>query len=82
MAAVAVGRPSFPIVGFDNTPVAAAVGLPSIEQDLDAVAAGALELLLGERGDDVVHRSLAPGEAHRLIEPHLVLRTPLHHPAD
>ncbi|PPG07136.1 MULTISPECIES: LacI family DNA-binding transcriptional regulator [unclassified Rathayibacter] len=82
MAAVAVGRPSLPIVGFDNTPVAAAVGLPSIEQDLDAVAAGALELLLGERGDDVVHRSLAPGEAHRLIEPHLVLRTPLHHPAD
>lgn len=80
MAAVAVGRADLPIVGFDNTPVAAAVGLPSVEQDLGAVAAGALELLLGEQGDDVVHRALEPGEAHRLITPHLVLRTPVHHP--
>ncbi|QHC65350.1 LacI family DNA-binding transcriptional regulator [Rathayibacter sp. VKM Ac-2759] len=80
MAAVAVGRADLPIVGFDNTPVAAAVGLPSVEQDLVAVASGALELLLGEQGDDVVHRSLAPGEAHRLITPHLVVRTPAHHP--
>ncbi|MWV48484.1 LacI family DNA-binding transcriptional regulator [Rathayibacter sp. VKM Ac-2803] len=78
MAAVAVGRAQLPIVGFDNTPVAAAVGLSSVEQDLGAVAAGVLELLLGEHGDDVVHRELAPGEAHRLIEPHLVVRTPLH----
>jgi DNA-binding LacI/PurR family transcriptional regulator len=78
MAAVAVGRPDLSIVGFDNTPVAAAVGLSSVEQDLGAVAAGALELLLGEQGDDIVHRDLAPGEAHRLIEPHLVVRTPLH----
>ncbi|MCM6764206.1 LacI family transcriptional regulator [Rathayibacter sp. ZW T2_19] len=78
MAAVAVGRPDLSIVGFDNTPVAAAVGLSSVEQDLGAVAAGALELLLGERGDDIVHRELAAGEAHRLIEPHLVVRTPLH----
>ncbi|SMH42142.1 transcriptional regulator, LacI family [Rathayibacter oskolensis] len=79
MAAIAVGRPQLPIVGFDNTPVAAAVGLSSVEQDLDAVAAGALELLLGEDGDDIVHRDLAPGEAHRLIEPHLVVRTPPTH---
>ena len=79
MAAVAVGRPGLAIVGFDNTPVAGAVGLSSVEQDLGAVAAGALELLLGEQGDDVVHRPLAPGEAHRLITPHLVVRTPLHH---
>ncbi|KQQ00075.1 MULTISPECIES: LacI family DNA-binding transcriptional regulator [unclassified Rathayibacter] len=78
MAAVAVGRAQLPIVGFDNTPVAAAVGLSSVDQDLGAVAAGALELLLGEHGDDIVHRDLAPGEAHRLIEPHLVVRTPLH----
>jgi DNA-binding LacI/PurR family transcriptional regulator len=62
-----------PVVGYDNTPVAAAVGLSSVEQPLDEVAAGALDLLLGEQGDEVVDRN-APGARHRLVTPRLVLR--------
>ncbi|NQX28399.1 LacI family DNA-binding transcriptional regulator [Microbacteriaceae bacterium VKM Ac-2854] len=74
MAAAAAGRPELPITGFDNTPVAAAIGFASVEQNLDAVASGALELLLGDSGSDVVHRELAAGEAHRLITPTFVAR--------
>lgn len=74
MAAAAAGRHELSITGFDNTPVAAAIGFSSVEQNLDAVAAGALELLLGASGSDVVQRELTPGEAHRLIEPRFVAR--------
>ena len=63
--------PGTPVIGYDNTPVAEAVGLSSVEQPLDEVAAGVLELLLGPSGSDVVE----PGERrHRLVTPRLVLR--------
>lgn len=65
-----------PIIGFDNTPVAEAVGLSSVAQPLDQVAAGALELLLGPTGNSVVPRAETAGEAHRLIQPTLVIRSP------
>lgn len=75
MAATSAGLARLPIVGFDNTPVAEAVGLSSVEQSLGEVAAGALELLMGTSGSDVIGRELAPGEAHRLVTPELVIRT-------
>ena len=63
-----------PIKGFDNTPVAAAIGLSSIDQAVDEVAAGVLELLTGEFGG-MVHAAPESDEPrHRLITPRLVER--------
>jgi DNA-binding LacI/PurR family transcriptional regulator len=75
MAATSAGLTGLPIVGFDNTPVAEAVGFSSVEQSLGEVAAGALELLMGETGSDVIGGELLPGEAHRLVTPELVVRS-------
>ncbi|PJJ65505.1 LacI family DNA-binding transcriptional regulator [Compostimonas suwonensis] len=74
MAAASVGLAELPIVGFDNTPVAEAVGLSSVDQRLTEVAAGVLELLMGVSGKAIVPRELTPGESHRLITPRLVVR--------
>lgn len=74
-----VGHREVPVIGFDDTPVADAVGFSSVEQQLGRVAAGVLELLLGETGDSVVRGS---DSAHRLVTPRLVVREtrPLLHP--
>jgi DNA-binding LacI/PurR family transcriptional regulator len=63
-----------PVIGYDNTPVAEAVGLSSIEQPLDEVAGGALELLLGETGSEVLDHGMATEPRHRLVTPRLVVR--------
>jgi DNA-binding LacI/PurR family transcriptional regulator len=64
-----------PVIGYDNTPVASAIGLSSIEQPLDEVAAGALELLLGSSGSGIVGwTDDSPEPRHRLVTPRLVLR--------
>jgi len=76
IAAAAAGRTEVPIIGFDNTPIAQAVGFSSVEQSLGEVAAGVLELLMGESGSDLIGRELNPGEAHRLITPQLIVRQP------
>lgn len=61
-----------PVIGFDNTPVAASIGFSSVEQPLDEVAAGVLDLLEGY--------SVPPGDSaavagrHRLVAPRLVVR--------
>ena len=74
-ALLAVG-PDIPVIGYDNTPVASAIGLSSVEQPLDEVADGVLQLLLGERGSDVVGWDADSTDArHRLITPRLVTRT-------
>lgn len=49
---------SVPVVGFDDTGVAAGLGFSSVDQNLGAVAAAVLELLHGE-------------PAHRLVTPRL-----------
>jgi len=78
MAVREAGLPHFPVIGFDNTPVAKAVGLSSVDQRLDEVARATLELLMGEHGT----RVLAPGgavERHpRLITPQLIVRRSSH----
>ncbi|WP_251451998.1 LacI family DNA-binding transcriptional regulator [Microbacterium sp. Marseille-Q6648] len=77
IAVQGTARPETCVVGFDDTPVAAAVGLSSIEQPLDGVVAAALELLFGPEGDDVLPNPDSNEEpTHRLLVPQLVERTP------
>ena len=77
MAVVAHGASSLPIIGYDNTPVAEALGISSVEQPLAEVAAGVLELLMGRDGSDVAPLDRAPNDpSHRLITPRLVIRQP------
>lgn len=79
MVATGHGRPDLPIVGFDNTPIAQALGISSVEQRLDLVAEGALELLMGETGSSVVAHDFGSGDPkHRLITPKLVVRRSSH----
>lgn len=79
MAVNAAGQPHFPVIGFDNTPVAQAVGLSSVDQQLDQVAAGTLELLMGATGRRVLpHGSAGDDPSHRLVAPKLVVRRSSH----
>ncbi|MFU8871270.1 LacI family DNA-binding transcriptional regulator [Micromonospora sp. SL4-19] len=55
------------VVGFDDTPVAAAIGLTSVSQPLEAAAARCVELLTGVLAGQ-------PTEPHALLSPTLVLR--------
>ena len=63
-----------PVIGYDNTPVAEAVGLSSVEQPLDGVAGAALRLLMGDAGAQLLDRSESASPRHELIEPRLVMR--------
>lgn len=73
LAVTAAGLP-LPVVGFDNTPTAEALGFSSVEQRPEDVASAILELLLGPTGEIVTPRSLEAGSAHALIAPELVVR--------
>jgi DNA-binding LacI/PurR family transcriptional regulator len=72
LGALLLVGPDVPVVGYDNTPVAEAVGLSSVEQPLDRVAEGVLDLIDGSRGDRASDR--AGSSLHRLVEPRLVVR--------
>ncbi|WP_411721296.1 LacI family DNA-binding transcriptional regulator [Mycetocola sp.] len=77
LGAMLATRARVPVIGYDNTPVAEAIGLSSVEQPLIEVAAGALDLLLGPEGREIVgwdENSSDP--RHRLYRPQLVVRTP------
>ncbi len=74
LAAVGAGRPDLPVVGFDNTPAVEAIGLSSVEQLPERVAAGVLELLMGPTGSIVSPRATVAGAAHVLVEPRLIVR--------
>ncbi|MEJ1090640.1 LacI family DNA-binding transcriptional regulator [Microbacterium istanbulense] len=74
LAATEAGRAELPIYGFDNTPAAEALGLSSVEQLPEQVAAGALELLMGPTGSVVAPRPADAGTAHVLVEPRLIVR--------
>lgn len=63
-----------PVIGFDNTPTAEALGFSSVEQRPEDVARATLELLMGPTGEAVTPRDVRAGTAHILIEPHLVVR--------
>lgn len=74
LAATALGRPELPVVGFDNTPAAEALGISSVEQLPEQVAAGVLDLLMGATGNVVVRQGLDAETAYVLVEPRLVVR--------
>lgn len=63
-----------PVIGFDNTPTAEALGFSSVEQRPEDVAEAILQLLMGPTGDVVAPRRVESGSAHALITPELVVR--------
>ncbi|WP_136054325.1 LacI family DNA-binding transcriptional regulator [Microbacterium sp. K24] len=73
LAVNAAGR-RLPVIGFDNTPTAEALGFSSVEQRPEDVATAILELLMGPTGEIVAPRRLEAGTAHALITPELVVR--------
>jgi DNA-binding LacI/PurR family transcriptional regulator len=68
LGALLLVGPDIPVIGYDNTPVAEAVGLSSIEQPLGAVAEAVLELLGATSAEDISRAR------HRLIDPRLIVR--------
>lgn len=83
MQATASGAADLPIIGFDNTPVASAVGLSSIDQPLDDVVAAALTMLFGNEGDTVLPNPRSNEEpTNRLLVPRLVERRSTHRVLD
>ncbi|MFI6427747.1 LacI family DNA-binding transcriptional regulator [Promicromonospora sp. NPDC050880] len=77
LAATALGRPELPVVGFDNTPAAEALGISSVEQLPEQVAAGVLDLLMGPTGSVVLVHDAAQEPTYVLVEPRLIIRDPL-----
>ncbi|MCD2499400.1 LacI family DNA-binding transcriptional regulator [Microbacterium nymphoidis] len=75
LAAAAAGRGALPIIGFDNTPAAEALGLSSVEQRPEKVAGAVLRLLMGPDGRHVLPASAGPQPAEKLVAPELVIRT-------
>ncbi len=74
LAAADAGRRSLPVIGFDNTPVAEALGISSIEQSPELVAAAVLDLLMGTTGHVVTPRDRGSAPEHVLVEPRLIVR--------
>lgn len=74
LLAVAAAGLSLPVIGFDNTPTAEALGFSSVEQRPEDVATAVLELLMGPTGEIVAPRTLQAGSAHALITPELIVR--------
>jgi len=74
LAAADAGRRELPVIGFDNTPVAEALGISSIEQSPELVAAAVLDLLMGPTGRAVEQRDAARAPEHVLVEPRLIVR--------
>lgn len=64
------------VIGFDDTPVAAAVGMSSIAQPVEAAAAHVVALLARTLGDPLPAglQNLADGPRHVLLEPELIIR--------
>jgi DNA-binding LacI/PurR family transcriptional regulator len=74
LAASDAGRRELPVIGFDNTPVAEALGISSIEQSPELVASAVLDLLLGPAGRAVASRDADRPPEHVLVEPRLIVR--------
>jgi DNA-binding LacI/PurR family transcriptional regulator len=68
-AAVSAGRRDITVTGFDDTPVAAALGLSSVAQPLVEAAAHCLDLLVHP-----VSPQAGDSDLHRLLQPSLVVR--------
>ncbi len=73
LAAADAGRRELLVIGFDNTPVAEALSISSIEQSPELVASAVLDLLMGTTGH-VVPRDREAAPEHVLVEPRLIVR--------
>ena len=70
-----IANPSrVPVTGYDNTPIAPAIGLSSVDQSVQEVAAGVLELLTGEFNGRVHGAPESDEPRHRMVKPRRVLR--------
>ncbi|MEJ3403642.1 LacI family DNA-binding transcriptional regulator [Rathayibacter sp. YIM 133350] len=78
MAVREAGLPHFPVVGFDNSAVAKAVGLSSVDQRLDLVAEATLRILLGDGRRVLAAAERDAANRHQLITPRLVVRRSSH----
>jgi DNA-binding LacI/PurR family transcriptional regulator len=69
------------VVGFDNTPVAAALGLSSVAQPVEEAARHMIRVLTYELAGDgtgaASNPPAAPPEKQLLLAPHVVERVPL-----
>ncbi|WP_238161705.1 LacI family DNA-binding transcriptional regulator [Micromonospora endolithica] len=68
LQAVRARTPAVPVIGFDDTPVAGAIGLSSVSQPLGEAAARCVDLLTA------VLDGSHPATDHVLLQPSLVLR--------
>lgn len=74
LAAADAGRRELPVIGFDNTPVAEALGISSVEQSPELVAAAVLDLLMGPTGRAVTALRSDEPPQHVLVAPRLIVR--------
>lgn len=64
------------VTGFDNSPISEEFGFSSLDQDLPSVARSALEILMGETGNQIRKVDFAGEQtaAHVLLKPILIIR--------
>ena len=74
LGASTVLGPAARVVGYDDTPVAAALGFSSVQQPLEEVAAATLGLLLDGSGDRDGDAGPGPADRHRLLRPTTIWR--------
>ena len=64
------------VSGFDNSPMSREFGFSSLDQNLGQVAASALDILMGENGNEIrnIDFSIESTRAHVLLKPTLIVR--------
>ena len=64
------------VSGFDNSPTSKEFGFSSLDQNLNLVASGALDILMGESGNEIrnIDFSVEVTNAHVLLKPRLIAR--------
>jgi DNA-binding LacI/PurR family transcriptional regulator len=64
------------VSGFDNSPTSREFGFSSLDQNLGQVAASALDILMGETGNEIrnIDFSIESTRAHVLLKPSLIVR--------
>ena len=71
-----ISQPKICITGFDNSPISMEFGFTSLDQNLRSVASSALEILMGETGNQIRKVDFAGEQtaAHVLLKPTLIVR--------
>jgi hypothetical protein len=64
------------VCGFDNSPTSKEFGFSSLDQNLNLVASGALDILMGDSGSEIrnIDFSVEVTNAHVLLMPRLISR--------